>query len=372
MVSRRLTKLKIVLKQNLYAFLIVIVWFSINYFYFLFMTQDFTETWKLVFFFKEGDSEYAFFYGRFTEFIIFGLVFSLITVELFRKYNPEITCRNLSKKLENHIIIIGYSNIAKRIHKFFEKKHVPHVIIDKDYETVEELILNEEPIVSDDILNKQTLIDASVNKAKAIYVMINNLEVQMFVNYEVRQLNKRALLVSRIFQDDIGDLINKTYDAKIISTSKYAAQIILKKIKENNFQYVLLIGINHISHRILHHLDRLHVNHVLIEEEEEQLEEAMIELDDEQLIIGDPKEPSVLRKANIKDVDCVINVRKDVTNTVLVTRLIRDLNPTCKIITRIFLDSVAEMLEKPPFNCEVISSSKETLKMMEEQGLLDV
>ena len=76
-------------------------------------------------------------------------------------------------------------------------------------------------------------------------------------------------------------------------------------------------------------------------------------------------------QVNVKQVDCVLNLVNKVEETVLITKRIREQNPHCKIICRVFLDSVAEMLEKPPFRCEIISSSKATLETLIKKGLLN-
>jgi len=60
MVSRRITKLKIILKQNIYAFLLVVLWFGSNFLYFLSTTGKVSEALKIIFFFTEGPGEYGF------------------------------------------------------------------------------------------------------------------------------------------------------------------------------------------------------------------------------------------------------------------------------------------------------------------------
>lgn len=370
MVSRAKTKLKIILKQNAYAFFIVLFWFGGNFLYFWSGTGKLSEAWRIVFFFREGPGEYGYFYDSFTEFIIFGLVFSLITVELFRKYNPEVTCREISKKMEDHAIIIGYNNIGKRISEYLDEIGVPHVIIEKDRNLIDDLIDAEKPVINDDALSVQTLIDAGIKKAHIVFVMADNLEVQMVVNYHIRELNPKCTIIDRVFQDDIGDLISSTYKTQIISTSKYAANIIFEKIMKSNCKNIILIGMNHISSRLMRKLTKNNIKHSIIEEDEEVLEEQLIEVNDPRVIVGDPKELSVMESACVGECDCVVILINDITNTVLITKRIRDLNPNCKILSRIFQDSVAEMLEKPPFRCEIISSSKATLSTLLKRGML--
>ena len=360
MVSRQLTKFKILFKQNFYAIFIVALWFGSNFMYFWLTTGNLDITWRIVFFFMEGPGEYGFFYDSFTEFIIFGLVFSLITVELFRKYNPQMTCRELSRKLEDHVVIIGYSNIGRRLSNYLEEIRIPHVVIDKNLEVLDDLISCEEPVINDDALSKQTLLDAGVDKARAVFVMADNIEVQMVVNYYVREMNPNCLIVDRIFQDDIGELISKTYNTIPISTSKYAAKILFEKIRKNLYNNILIIGMNHISLRLIHKFRKRGIRYKVIEN-----------IADENLILGDPKELSIMLQVNVKQVDCVLNLVNKVEETVLITKRIREQNPHCKIICRVFLDSVAEMLEKPPFRCEIISSSKATLETLIKKGLLN-
>ncbi|TFG06195.1 MAG: hypothetical protein EU539_08275 [Promethearchaeota archaeon] len=367
MIWRLLIKIKLVVKQNLKAFLVVIAWFVINYFYFLMITKDFLETGLILLFFVSHDSPYGCFYAAFSEFIIFGLVFGLITVELFRKYNPVITSREISKKISDHAVIIGYSHIGQRIADYLEHKNIDHVIIEENLDLVEDLITKERPVINDTPLSMQTLQDAGVSKAKAVYITSGDFEVQMVVSHNVRRLNPKCRLVARLFQDDIGDLISKIYNVEIISTSKYASEVISLKI--SNYKKILLIGLNHLSLRLMKKVDQNpNIIYKLIEENDEVVKDFTD--NEENIIIGDPKELHVLQKAEIDKTDCVINTISDVKESILITKRIRDLNRDCKIISRFFLDSIAEILEKPPFRAEIISSSKHTLEIMIEKGLL--
>ena len=369
MVSKRLTKIKILLKQNLKAFLIVFLWFTINFIYFYIETNSVLQSGLIILFFTTHNSPYGNFYDAFTEFIIFGLVFGLITVELFRKYNPVVTSREISKKYSEHVIIIGYTHIGQRISNYLKLQGTDCVIIEKDLNLIEDLIANEEAVVNDTPLSIQTLEDAGIKKAKAVFITSDDFEVQMVVNHYIRRLNPNCKVVTRIFQDDIADLISTTYQTEIISTSKYASDVIDDKIR-NLYKKILLIGLNHISLRLLEKLkQRPSIEYQLIEENEDLIKD-LIE-DKGYIICGDPKEGITLEKCNINEVDCVVNTITDVKESILITKRIRDLNRGCKIISRFFLESVAEILEKSPFRAEVISSSKDTLEIMIQKGMFD-
>jgi len=334
------------------------------------VTADFSDTLLILFYFKAHESLYGNFYANFSEFIIFGVLFSLITIDLFRKYNPVDTCRKLAKSYSNHVVIIGYNHIGQRIAEYLKEQGESYVIIEKRKDIIQDLIENEEPVVNDDALSFDTLLDAGIDKAKAVMIMSDNLEVQFVLNADVRQLNKGCKLICRIFEDDIGDLIAKTYNAEIISTSKFAADIIYEKIIKNKYKNILLIGMNHITARLIEKFQKMpNIKYQLIEENEEIIEDMAI--DKEPIIIGDPKDYFLLKKISVQDFDYIINLIPNVTDSILIIKRIRELNKSCKILARFFNDNVAEILEKSPFNTKVISSSKYTLKNMMKKGLMN-
>jgi len=236
---------------------------------------------------------------------------------------------------------------------------------------VQKLIDNEEPLVNDDALFIETLKNANIEKAKAVYIMTDNLEVQMVVNAHIRQLNKTCKLICRIFQDDIAEMIAKSYNAITISTSKFASRTIIEKIIQNNFKNILFIGLNHISSRVVNKIKKnSEINYHIIEEDEEIIED--LHINDYNIICGDPKDLTILEQVKIRDIDIVIITDPDVTSSILIIKRIREFNQKCKIIARFFLESIAEIIEKEPFKAEVISSSKDTLEIMINKGLLNL
>ncbi len=365
------TKIKIIFKQHVLAFFIVFFWFIFNYMAFLFITSDIINSFKYLVYLNVLDTEYGRFYAIYSEFIIFGLLFSSITVELFRKYNPAMTSREISKKTENHVVIIGYNHIGKRIEEYFKKKGIKVVIIEKNQSLVQDLINQEEPVVVDNALSFKALYDAGVDKAKAVYIMSDDLELHLVVNAHIRDINKNCKIIDRIFEDDIGELIKSTYNTKIISTSKFASKVIFEMIKSKNIKNILIIGANHISSRLIKRLEEIpEITYQLIEEEEEYIEDMM--LTGKPIIIGDPKDELILKRAKIETIECIINVTPDVNQSILIIKKIRELNPNCKIINRFFLESVSDILEKPPFKVNVLSSSKSMLNVMIQKGYLDL
>ncbi len=367
-----ITKIKIIIRQNLIPLIIVLVWFICNYFIFLYGTSfNYFESLLILFYFKESHTPWGSFYSSMTEFLIFGLVFSLITIELFRKYNPIEACRKFASVLHDHIIIIGYNHIGRRLANYYRSLGKNFIIIDKNPKAVHDLLDKEEPVIVDDGMSLQALMDARVKNAEAVYIMSDHLELLMVACSNVRHNNKNCKLVCRVFEDDIAEVIANTFNAITISTSKFASNIILEEIKKGRYKDILLIGMNHINIRLINEIKKeIHdLNYCLIEENEELVEE-LVEEEDPKVLIGDPKEYITLHKIPIKEMDLVINTLQNTADSILITKRIRDLNKNCKVISRFFLDEVAQVMTEPPFNAKVISSSKFTLEIMKKRGFL--
>jgi hypothetical protein len=212
-----------------------------------------------------------------------------------------------------------------------------------------------------------------VKKAKAIFILTDDLEILLVACSTIRRYNKSCKLICRIFQDDIAQVIADNFNAKTISTSKYAAEVIIEEIEEKQYKNIIIIGLTHISVRLMEdirNMDR-NINYYIIEEDEEKIEEYIFE-GSEHIIIGDPREYLLLKKAHIKEADLIINTNQEIGSSILITKRIRDLNPECKIISRIFPENIAEIISRSPFKSEVISSSKTTLKIMIKHHMLDV
>ncbi|TXT55061.1 MAG: hypothetical protein BAJALOKI1v1_2080005 [Promethearchaeota archaeon] len=369
-----LTKINIIFRQNLSAFLIVFIWFLGNYFYFLFETSfNYLQSIHILLFFMNSDTLWGTFYANFSEFIIFGTIFSLITIDLFRKYNPVEACRKFASILNDHIIIIGYNNIGRRLADYLRSCEKDFIVIDKDPNAVADIIDAEEPVIVDDGLSLKALLDAGVKNASGVFIMSDHLELLMVACANVRRYNKKCQLVCRVFEDDIAEVIANTYDATTISTSKFASDVIINEIRSIKPQNILLIGMNHINIRLIRKLKSKFpkIRYSLIEENEELVED-LLEEREMNIIIGDPKEYITLNKIPIGQVNLVINTLPDTAKSILITKRIRDLNRNCKIIARLFHEEIAEVIMDPPFNAEVISSSKFTLEIMKKNRLLNV
>jgi hypothetical protein len=224
-------KLKILIADNKIPLLILFSWFALGFLvYFFGLHLSGREAFKACFFFKNPDDRFSSAYNTWSQGIIFGVLFSLLTQNIMEKYNPERGCRMMAKEMHNHIIVIGYSHLGERLVSFLREKKIPYCLIEKDKEKTDELLRLGEPVVTDDARERDALDDANVREAKAVILASNNLETALLVTKRVREINRACMIITRCYRDDLAEIIETLGANDVISSSKNAFEDILKKL----------------------------------------------------------------------------------------------------------------------------------------------
>ncbi|NHI94686.1 MAG: hypothetical protein EAX96_19500 [Candidatus Lokiarchaeota archaeon] len=370
-------KIGLILKQNALAFSLFFSWFAINYIVFLIFSSP-LEALLILFYFIEHASYYGHFYPIFSEFVIFGLIFSLITVELFRKYNPKETCRLLAKGINNHIILIGYTNLAERLRQHFEFIGKKYVIIEKDEKKAEELIDLEVPLIIDNPGDRTTLEAANIKEAKLVIIADDDIKLLFLSIEEIREINTKIQIIARCFDNDIAQILDRQFGCETISTSRFAAERIeiqAKSIRTKGIgaqikREFLLIGLNHISERLGRSFKKEGRGFKIIDIPEYAEKTDFYTRLKEDVIVGIPWDPQFLYQIGIENYEIIIITIDDIKKVILILNQIREVNKFCKIICRVFSDDIAKIIERKPFEAIPISSSRATLDYLKERRLL--
>ena len=367
--KRSIIKVKILLKQNWIWFAALFIWFIANYIGFYFLTGgNFTEALMYTFYFGQLDHPYGVFYVIFSQCIILGLIISLITVGLYRNYHPKQTCLALAKSMKNHTIIIGFFHLGQRIREFLIKNNKEYVIIEEDEALIGGLIEAEEPLVPQNPIKMEVLENANVKEAKLVICTKNSLETLVVGANLIRDVNKTCKIVCECFDDSLAKILEKDLGCQSISTSLYAAEYIISEIDKLNAQNILLIGCTYTARHLLNSLKERNITYKIIEYNRVNVEDL---IDEEPIIIGDAKDKDILTEAGISLVDLAIILIDTVQENLIIADQIRELNKSCALICRFFHEEVAEILEKPPFNALVISTSKHMLEKLVEMGIFN-
>ncbi|MFX0066168.1 MAG: NAD-binding protein [Candidatus Hermodarchaeota archaeon] len=369
MLKKKITKLKILVKQNLLAFTLLTLWFIIHLLIF-YVSSGYNISAALLytFYFDQMDSYYGRFYPTISSFLIFGWLLSLITKEVYRKYHPEQTSLALSRSTRGHTIIIGYSNLGQRIQEYLRKKRRPYVVIEANRTLIEGLIDDEEPVLPRKAHDAEVLEDASIRRAKLVLSTKNDLETLVVATNLIRDVNKDCKIVCRCFDDSLAQILEKQLDCGTISTSRYASALIFDEIDKARIKDVVLIGCTNTTRRLMQRLKSSNINYQVIEKNREAVEDI---IDEEPIIIGDAKDEDILEEAGVRNTEFVAILIDTSSEVLLIADQIRELNENCRLMCRFFHEEVAEILEKPPFNAYVLSTSKNTLEKLIENGVFN-
>jgi len=365
--NKKIEKAKILLKQNWLAISILILWFIVHLIVFYILTGgNFTEALEYTFYFKETETGYGHFYPIMSGFLIFGLILTLLTIELYRKYNPIQTCLALSRSMKNHTIIIGYSHLGQRIRAYLKKRKEKYVVIEDDRTLINDLIEKEEPIIPKKAHDASVLEAANIREAKLVLTTKNDLETLVVATNLVRDVNKHCKVVCRCFNDSLAEILEKKINCETISTSKYVCEFIIKEIEQWNVNNILVIGCTNTTRRLIKIFRAKNLVYHIIELNEDKVADI---IDEEPITIGDAKDKDILQAVGISQKDLVIVLIDAVEEVLIIADLIRDLNENCHLICRFYHEEVTEILEKPPFNAMVLSTSKHALEKLIEKGI---
>ncbi len=272
--------------------------------------------------------------------------------------------------MSEHVVIIGYTNIGRRVVEYLDSLKRSYVLIEKDMSKIENLIEQEKPVVADDPWDEQALKDASIEEAFLVFIAEDDLDVLLLTITRIRELVPRIHIIARVFEDDIAEVLEKTYNVKTISTSLFAANRIKEITKDIKITKALMVGWNHVSERLSKEWSQSGTDFRVMQEGKEEIPADIISTG--KFLDGDPTDLEFLKKISVDQFDLVLILIDDPKRDILVVKRIRELNPHCVIITRTFSDSIGEVLTKTPFESRIISSSKETLDYLAEKETFEL
>ena len=286
-------------------------------------------------------------YQSFTEIVVFGLVASMVATNVTRRYRPEETSRALAAEAEGHVVVVGLTNLGRRTLDLVTRAGHEVVVVEEDPSLVRDLVRDERPVVVGSARDPDVLDAANVAKAKVVVVATDDLETGAIACRHMRERNPSCELVLRCSDDDVGQVLGKTYRARIVSTSKLAAELVASHAREIRAREVTVLGSCRVATRIGEALAHARIAHTLAE------------------VSADPV---ALREAGVGKSDLVVLCDDDLGKNLVRLDRIRDLAPRVKIVCRAFHDDAGDILERAPFSCTVISTSRHALEVLVRQG----
>ncbi len=110
--------------------------------------------------------------------------------------------------------------------------------------------------------------------------------------------------------------------------------------------HVVLVGLGHLGYRVMKALDDLHQDIVIIELNPEAELLAHAEAHNIPVLADNAKRPQVLQAANVARARTIIVCTQDDSLNLQIAFLARKMNPTIRVVLRIFDDEFATMVEE--------------------------
>jgi Trk K+ transport system NAD-binding subunit len=348
--KRTWVRIAVSVRQNRAALLFVLAWIAANAIVFqISLGVPWADAALFAMCLHKAEGAWGRFYTTFTEVVVFGAVASVVVANVTRRYRPEATSAALAEGAEGHLVVIGYSNLGKRIRDMALEAGADVVVIEENRSLVEEIIQAEEPLLLGNAREPSTLERARIERARVAVIATDDLEAAAVACRIVRSKNATCKLVVRCADDDVGAILAKAYDARVLSTSKVAARFILAKAQKAGARRAVVMGKNNVGKKVGEALRAEGIGCELIDETED---------------------PAALERAGVGSAEVVVLADDDLGKNLVRVDRVRDLNPHCLVVARVFHDDAADLLTQTPFRCVVLSTSRLAAELLADEGVL--
>ena len=155
--------------------------------------------------------------------IMFGVTgFAILISQLgsylieFKQYRNQ-KMENKIKKMKDHYIICGYGRMGAVIAKELSEKNIPFVIIEINEEKTSLMDDLGYKFIKQDATLDETLINANIEHAKGIVVILSTDQENLFVTMSARNLNQAAYVLGRCAKEDTGKKLKRAGANKVIN-----------------------------------------------------------------------------------------------------------------------------------------------------------
>lgn len=327
----------IALRENAVALAFVAAWMAVNTAVFL-RGHPPALAAQIVIGIVRAEGLWGAIYQPFTQVVVFGVVMAMVVSNITRRYRPEATARLLAGEARDHVVVVGYTHLGERIREAMVERSVEVVVVDDDRARVESIC----PLVIGDPRAESTLEAAAIERARVVAVTHDEVEVVAVVARYVRMRNPSCELILRCPDDDVGEVLARTYRARVVSTSRLVAEHVCLAAAKRGDRRAVVLGENNIGRRVLRGLT------------ERGVQTTLLPLSDDPPVEG---------------ADLVVIADDDLGKNLVRADRIRDRAPHARIVCRAFHEEAAEILTKPPFRCEVLSSSRLAVDALLQSGV---
>jgi len=140
--------------------------------------------------------------------------------------SPEEKALLKAEHMSDHVVIVGYGHLGSRVCKAMERAGIPFVLIVRPEdatrkEEVREMIRRGLPVVLGDATQESTLRKASIERAVALVITVNNDTVNLIASEKAKKINPNLRVITRIYNEDLAEIaLRSGFADEAFSTTK--------------------------------------------------------------------------------------------------------------------------------------------------------
>ena len=139
-------------------------------------------------------------------------IFSRHGVEAWRTMVNEVNV----DRLRDHFIICGYGQVGRTVVDQLQRLEIPFVLIETNEGLYRELLNDKTPVIQGDAKRHDILLQAGIERARGICIVIDNDADNLYITVTARSLNPKIKIITRAGQQRYANAIRSSGADEVI------------------------------------------------------------------------------------------------------------------------------------------------------------
>jgi voltage-gated potassium channel len=119
-------------------------------------------------------------------------------------------------RLRDHFIICGYGQVGRTVVDQLERLDIPFVLIETNEGLYRELLNDKTPVIQGDAKRHDILLQAGIERARGICIVIDNDADNLYITVTARSLNPKMKIITRAGQQRYANAIRSSGADEVI------------------------------------------------------------------------------------------------------------------------------------------------------------
>ena len=185
-------------------------------------------------------TEFGQFFTAFLIVISFGIFAYAVTTltryivdGVLRNYLKDNKVKTRIEKLSNHVIVVGYGRNGRQAIEELKRHKFQVVVVDNDVSIIETIRENANTLyIRGDATQDETLLDAKIDKARALITALPNDADNLFVVLTARSMNPDITIISRASNFNTDKKLRSAGATNVIMPDKIGGQRMAKLVAQ--------------------------------------------------------------------------------------------------------------------------------------------